>query len=428
MRRLRWISVILALLLTLSLKTEAVDSLHFDRMGLEGRTFLVLADSYTAGYGVPLEKSWPGLMAERYGMTELNYAVSGSTISHGTDSFEPMVDRAEDLPEDVSPDFVLIQGGSNDFFLGVPLGTPGDTDPGTFCGAVNRVISTLEDKYPGALLVGFTPWVGNSNRTLEGHTQQDYTDAMIEVFRRRGHLCYDASDEAASGIRVTEADFRADYCLGPGDWYHLGEAGHALFAPVIAGWLENHLYNSSPASRFYDLAGADPELRDAVSALMEEAVLSGTGDHLFSPTRAVSRATLAVTLYRMAGYPEAPERDIADMTPDTEACDAVCWAMDQGLFSPEDSFRPGRTVSRQILALVLYSYYTDWYGGFPEALEGLGSYPDGAEVSGYARTAMGWAVSQDLIPPREGKLSPNSAVSRGQLALALCKLGRMTGD
>ena len=428
MRRLRWVSLILALLLTLSLETEAVDSLRFDRMGLEGRTFLVLGDSYTAGYGVSLEQSWPGLMAKSHGMTELNYAISGSTIAGGPDAFEPMVERAGDLPEDVSPDFVIIQGGSNDFFKGITLGAPGDTDPGTFCGALNGIISEMEDKYPSALLVGFTPWVGNDNRTLEGHTQQDYTDAMIEVFRRRGHLCFDASDEAASGIHMTRAEFRAAYSLGPGDWYHLGEAGHALFAPVMAGWLENHLYNNSPAARFYDLSAADPELRDAVSALMEAAVLSGTGDHLFSPTRAVSRATLAVTLYRMAGYPEAPEREISDMTPDTEAYDAVCWAMDQGLFSPEDSFRPGRTVSRQILALVLYRYYTDWYGGFPEALEGLGSYPDGAEVSGYARTAMGWAVSRDLIPPREGKLSPDAGVSRAQLALALHKLMQMTGN
>ena len=423
MAKLRYAALSLALLLLLQLSVSAVDSIPGFEEGLQGRRFLVLGDSYTAGYGLDSpEQDWTYVMADTWGMTQLNYSISGSSFAAGDHGYFPMVERCQELPEDDTLDFIILQGGSNDWANGIPLGQDTDRQADTFCGALNLILDTLTEKYPNATLVGFTPWISDDSKNSQGYTAQDYTAAMLRICDSRDILCYDASNTVENGMYLNSEAFRSKYCLSSRDWYHLNPEGHAMFAPIIAKWLEEHLYSIVPADQFYDLATASEDLRTAVSSLVPAGILSGTGSHLFSPTRAASREALALTLYRMAGSPDAPALSLTDVAPETESYRAVCWAMDTGIFSVSDTFSPGQSVTREMLATVMYRYYTEVLEAYPDALAGLGSYADGNDVSDYARVSMGWAISAGILTETDGLLKPQSTVSRGQLAISLYAL------
>ena len=142
MRSLRRIALVLALLLTLHGTVFAVDSISMGSRGLTGRRFLVLGDSYTAGYGLSsMSQNWTNLMAEEYQMTQYNYSISGSTFAAGPTGNYPMVERCQELPADNSMDFVILQGGSNDWSHNIPMGQDGDRDPETYCGAINLILT-----------------------------------------------------------------------------------------------------------------------------------------------------------------------------------------------------------------------------------------------------------------------------------------------
>ncbi len=428
MGRYRFLALLLALSLFLTVPAGALDSMTEVRDGLEGKTILVLGDSFTAGYGLVFrEQDWSYVIAGARNMTLLDFSISGSSIGAGPRSLYPMVVRCLMLPEDVSPDIVLLQGGSNDFTKGIPLGEMGSWDPETFYGAVNLTISTLREKYPDALIAGFTPWAGDETRNREDQVQQDYVDAMLEIFGSLGLPCYDASNMDASGVRMPQDGFRSLYSLRPTDWYHLNALGHASFAPTFARWLEDTLYGAEYADQFYDLSDAPEDLRAAVSDLT--GVMGGVSGHLFAPTRSATRLTLAVTLYRMAGRPFTPGRSFEDLEDaGTEGYLAASWAMDWGLFLPSDYFMPDQSITREMLSAVLCRYFTLVLQGDIDALTGLGAFPDGGDVSRYAVLPMGWALHAGVLSPRDGVLRPKAAVSRGQLAVALAAIRRLARE
>ena len=159
MRNLRQIAIITALCLMLYSTVFAVDSISLNEKGLSGRQFLVLGDSYTAGYGLSsMAEDWTYLMASQYRMTQFNYSISGSTFAGGPNGNYPMVERCLTLPADSAPDFIILQGGSNDWSHNISMGQEGDQDPATFYGALNLILDTLSEKYPRAEIVGFSAY------------------------------------------------------------------------------------------------------------------------------------------------------------------------------------------------------------------------------------------------------------------------------
>ncbi|MDZ7787988.1 MAG: arylesterase [Halofilum sp. (in: g-proteobacteria)] len=82
-------------------------------------TILVLGDSISAGYGVPVEDGWVGalsarLEAENYPHRVVNASITGDTTSGGRARLPDAVERHE-------PDIVIIELGGNDGLRGQPL-------------------------------------------------------------------------------------------------------------------------------------------------------------------------------------------------------------------------------------------------------------------------------------------------------------------
>lgn len=82
-------------------------------------TIVVLGDSLSSGYGLPLGQSWVSrldgrLKAEGYGYEVINASIAGDTSSGG-------LARLPDLLETHSPRIVIIELGGNDGLRGQPV-------------------------------------------------------------------------------------------------------------------------------------------------------------------------------------------------------------------------------------------------------------------------------------------------------------------
>lgn len=406
---------------------QAAEPSSRGRASLYGKTLLVLGDSYTAGYGLwDGSHGWPDLVAQALGMTQLNYSISGSSFAAGPHGNYPMVERCRELPN-TPVDVILLQGGSNDHMRDIPLGDIGERNDQTCCGALNLILDSLEDTYPDAQIVCFTPWISDVGGNAYGLTAQDYADAMVALCQQRGIQCYDASRAEESGMYLNDEGFRRRFCLTSTDRYHLNPAGHRRFAPIMAQWLSRVVTGGDAADRFADLQIAGEALRQGVAQVVATGVMTAEGQ-LFSPVRGTDRQLLAQSLYALAGWPPAAEYDIPDVPRNAENYQAICYVIDNGLLSGPEGFAPKEPLSREMLATALYRCYTELYGGQIMRLTGLGTFEDCAQVSEFAQTPMGWALEYELISPKNGLLRPQSTVSRGELATALSAFLRLLGE
>lgn len=425
MKRFRRIFLILLVILCLVTLVLAADRVSSNTESLEGKSLLILGDSYSANHRLSSpQEGWPQQVADSFGMTLYNHAISGSTLAGGSGGSNPMVDRCRALTE-TDVDVIIVQGGSNDWSHLIPIGEPDSHDETTMLGALNAILDHLESTYPEATIICFTPWISTGGTNGLGLETTAYTDAMLELCRDRDILCYDASNTAQNGIYMNQESFRARYCLSSTDRWHLNPAGQALFASAFSSWLGENLLGITTADRFADMAGASWDLKIAVSLLYENGIMFGTSDTLFSPSQAATRTALAVTLYRLAGTPKSAAIALSDVSPQHNAYSAICWALEQGLMAPQDgSFLPDQILHRDELVQAMYIFFTRVSGGEVMRLSGIGHYSDRDSIPEEFRTAWGWALSENLILTSD-KLGPDSIVSRGQLAMALSKLMQM---
>lgn len=125
----------------------------------------------------------------------------------------------------------------NDWKLCAPYGTDDSRDPQKVKGAVNTVLDRLEETYPDSLILAMSAWVDSGQTNYEGHSTASYDEAIREVYAARDIPCLMACDPAISGIHADDPDFRIKYFRTPQDCWHLNEAGHRRFLPVIATWI-----------------------------------------------------------------------------------------------------------------------------------------------------------------------------------------------
>ncbi len=86
--------------------------------GAMAQTLLILGDSLSAGYQMPIEQSWPSLLPNELAnyqqqVTVVNGSISGDTTGNG-------LSRLPALLEQHQPDHVLIELGANDGLRGFP--------------------------------------------------------------------------------------------------------------------------------------------------------------------------------------------------------------------------------------------------------------------------------------------------------------------
>ena len=143
---------------------------------------------------------------------------------------------------------------------------------------------------------------------------------------------------------------------------------------------------------------------DEVLWAYENDVMDGVGGGKFDPNGTVTRAMVWTVLARMDGQ-DVSGSDWMDQ--------ARTWAMAEGV---SDGTMATGSVTREQLATMLYRYL-----GEPEVQGTLSGYPDGAQTSDWAETALIWATEKGVVTNMDGKLNPKGSATRAQLATMLMR-------
>lgn len=169
--------------------------------------------------------------------------------------------------------------------------------------------------------------------------------------------------------------------------------------------------------RFVDL---DPDswYIAPIEECVREGYINGYDHEHFGPSNPLTRAQGVVVIANasredLTDYLEPFE----DVAPGPYYYTALCWAVDKGIVSEQDNFRPDDAATRAEFACMLHN----WRGNPAPSGEPTG-YQDWAEVPDWAKDAMAWAVEQGVIGGSDGRLLPNSACSRAEAAAMLANL------
>ncbi len=162
----------------------------------------------------------------------------------------------------------------------------------------------------------------------------------------------------------------------------------------------------------------------AVAYVKEAGLMNGTEVDTFEPKSPVLRGQVVTILWAVSGRPVAADpQAFSDVGKDQYYSTAVDWAVETGIAGGrgDGTFGPDENVSRQDLAVILYSYCR-YRGGIVSSRADLTSYKDAGQVSDYAAEAMSWANACGLINGTDpDTLSPDTGADRGQMAYILMR-------
>lgn len=162
---------------------------------------------------------------------------------------------------------------------------------------------------------------------------------------------------------------------------------------------------------------------DAAAYAYENKLMAGITDNLFDPQGDTTRGMIVTILYRLEGEPAVSGTSaFDDVAADQWYTNAVIWGTANKVVAGygDSTYRPTQNITREELAAILYRY-AELKGYDVTVTEGAAlNFPDGDEVSEYARPAMLWAVEKGLINGMDnGTVSARSGATRAQVATIL---------
>ncbi len=148
------------------------------------------------------------------------------------------------------------------------------------------------------------------------------------------------------------------------------------------------------------------------------------GTKLFVPEAAITRAEIAQVVYNMAGAQggaNLPNPDFDDVVETEWYKAAIAFVNAAGVMTGyEDTniFGVNDNATREQIATTMYRYAK--VAGIDTTVEdadaALAKYSDGDQVSGFAKTAMAWAVENGIMGVDVTALDPQGDVTRAQVA------------
>ena len=166
---------------------------------------------------------------------------------------------------------------------------------------------------------------------------------------------------------------------------------------------------------------------DAVSFVSSRELFNGTSSQTFSPNLSMTRGMLTVVLHNLESNPGSAVMPSFSDVQESWYSEAVVWAAEKGIVNgyPDNTFGPDDPITREQLAVVLWNY-----AGKPTSGQtgGERSFKDTDQISGYARTAMEWAISSGILNgDGDGHLNPTMQATRAQVAQMLLNFMRGNG-
>ena len=159
----------------------------------------------------------------------------------------------------------------------------------------------------------------------------------------------------------------------------------------------------NPTPDFTDVAD-DFWGKEAIDAVVEQGLMTGTSETTFAPNATTTRAMLMTILARMDGV-------------DTTGSDpwyakGMEWAVAEGI---SDGTNPEATITREQLAVMLYRY-----AGSPAVSTDALTFGDADQVSDWAMDGVRWAVANGIISGKgNNTLDPQGSATRAEVAQML---------
>ena len=153
----------------------------------------------------------------------------------------------------------------------------------------------------------------------------------------------------------------------------------------------------------------------------DNGLFSGVSHDSFGPGDSMDRSMLATVLYSLDGKPAAGKSGFADVADGAWYADAVAWAAEHGIVSGVGggSFTPGGTITREQLAVMLYRY-AQYKGYDVSKTADLSGYADQDKLSDWAAQAVQWACGSGLMAGRSAaQLAPEGTLTRAEAATML---------
>ena len=158
-----------------------------------------------------------------------------------------------------------------------------------------------------------------------------------------------------------------------------------------------------------------------VEYAVKNSLFHGTSATTFSPNTPITRAMLAVVLWRIPGSPEpCTSNTFADVAQGLYYEKAITWATEEhiifgygnGMFGPNDN------LTREQLAAILHRYASS-----PAVTQHQFKFCDTTDISDWAFDSVMWASSKGLINGKpDGLLDPQGSATRAEAAAMLHRL------
>ncbi len=211
------------------------------------------------------------------------------------------------------------------------------------------------------------------------------------------------------------------------DGASVGKAAEYKFTSVS----KNHTIEAKfaapecPSRKFTDV---DTSLwyHDCIDFVLSHGLFHGLSDSTFAPEAPMTRGMFAAVLHRLENKP-APggNNPFGDVESGKWYTDAILWCFAKGVVKGNGAgaFSPNGNITREQIAVILCNYAV--YKGYDVSAEAgtdLSSYADCSGISGYALTAMRWAVGAGLIQGKTGNtLDPLGDATRAEVAQILMR-------
>ena len=202
---------------------ESVEALEKEYTSLRGKKIVYDGDSIFA------YSRHANPIAQITGSTYENHAVSSAWISATTEKHS-VVNNLTNLP--VDGDLYCFEGGINDFWNDVPIGTvsssyTGALDTATLCGAMESIFRYAQNNFAGKpICFVIVHKISNTatSKNNNGVSFTDFHDAMVKVCEKYSVPYYDAF--LHSGLNVNAEAHKTAYCP---DLVHPNTEGHKRY-------------------------------------------------------------------------------------------------------------------------------------------------------------------------------------------------------
>lgn len=162
--------------------------------------------------------------------------------------------------------------------------------------------------------------------------------------------------------------------------------------------------------------------QESVEEMGSRMIINGMEDGSFEGDRGITRAEFAAITIRSLGLPGTAGQVFDDVVPSDWYAGAVHTAQAYGIIQGRDqhSFDPQANITRQEAMTMVWRAAK--LAGLPENPGDLVGFADGAQVADWAKESARFNIGAGLIQGSEGRLYPESEITRAESAAVLLRL------